>query len=279
MRPETEVAIEPAFVAGHAGQLLTMVYRPIGHTARGALLVIPPFAEEMNRVRRSVALVARAVAQHGFATVITDLYGTGDSEGEFADARWETWCEDLAVAARQSRALDVAITHVLGIRCGALLALDAMGRGLLTPRRLILWNPVAFGRQYLDQFLRLRVAADMAKPAPARTTVEQLRRELADGACVEVSGYELHPLLVAAIDRQELTPFASSEASLSWIEVTGSQSGISPAARQAVSRFEAAGWQVTTTPVFGPQVWSTPETTVNDLLNAATVAAVSDAAY
>src|SRR5690606_41016849 len=52
----------------------------------------------------------------------SDLFGTGDSEGEFEAASVEQWIEDLATASAWSASTGWSVTSMLGIRMGALLA-------------------------------------------------------------------------------------------------------------------------------------------------------------
>ena len=71
---------------------------PPDRVCRGAFIYVHPFAEEMNRSRRVVTLQARQFAENGYAVLIIDLFGCGDSTGEFADATWEIWKADLGIA-------------------------------------------------------------------------------------------------------------------------------------------------------------------------------------
>ena len=59
-----------------------------------------PFAEEMNKSRRMVALQASALADAGYAVLQLDLDGCGDDSSGFADASWEGWCSDVVRACR-----------------------------------------------------------------------------------------------------------------------------------------------------------------------------------
>ena len=69
---------------GRAGQRLCIHHPPRrGEPARGAVLHLHAFAEEMNKSRRMVALQARALAEAGFAVLQIDLHGCGDSGGDF----------------------------------------------------------------------------------------------------------------------------------------------------------------------------------------------------
>ncbi len=45
-----------------------------------------------------VALQARAFAAMGFGVLQMDLFGCGDSNGEFGNARWDIWKQDLVIA-------------------------------------------------------------------------------------------------------------------------------------------------------------------------------------
>jgi len=52
----------------------------------------------MNHTRRAAALLARALAGSGWGVLQVDLFGCGDSDGEFRDASWKTWVDDLITA-------------------------------------------------------------------------------------------------------------------------------------------------------------------------------------
>ena len=78
---------EAFFLDMEPGQRFCLFHPPAG-TCRGAALYVPPFGEEMNKSRRMAALQARALAAAGFGVLQLDLYGCGDSSGEFAEARW-----------------------------------------------------------------------------------------------------------------------------------------------------------------------------------------------
>ncbi len=70
---------------------------------RGAVVYVHPFAEEMNKSRRMAALQSRALAAAGFAVLQIDLLGCGDSSGDFGDASWDEWIDDVLLAVRWLR--------------------------------------------------------------------------------------------------------------------------------------------------------------------------------
>ena len=119
--------LEAAFVDGTRGRLFVVLRGPA--TATSAVLIVPPFAEEMNKTRRTITEVARALAQRGMASVCVDLFGTGDSEGEFNQTSWEGWIDDLTTVDEWSRREHgLPITGVLATRLGCSLAASYSAR-------------------------------------------------------------------------------------------------------------------------------------------------------
>src|SRR5690349_4296190 len=91
--------MRPLHLAAADGARLFAVHWPAAAPARRqSVLVLPPFAEEMNKCRPMLAAQARAFAAAGLDVLLLDLFGTGDSDGEFAEARWPRWQQDLQLA-------------------------------------------------------------------------------------------------------------------------------------------------------------------------------------
>jgi len=237
--------------------------------AEGCLVVVPPFADEMNRSRRMWNLLAAQLAAKGVGTLIADLYGTGESDGDFADARWESWCEDLDVVCRFAREAGTRRIALLGVRLGALLALDYQRRIAGQPAsdggivQLILWQPVLDGRQNMNQFLRLKLAAGLRTSAAVKETTASLRERLARGEKLEVAGYELAPELLAAVDAidgQSLAP--TSIARVDWLEVSTNEARVlMPASQRMLEAWRAAGVNVHGRVVRGEAFWALQEIT------------------
>src|SRR3546814_14337350 len=83
--------MEALFIDGPAWRLFAIHHAAAPHCRQGlGLVYLPPFAEEMNRSRRMAALQARALAALGIDVLLLDLFGTGDSAGDFRDARWRS---------------------------------------------------------------------------------------------------------------------------------------------------------------------------------------------
>ena len=168
-------------------------------------MYVHPFAEEMNKARRMAALQSRRLAAAGWGVLQIDLLGCGDSSGEFADARWAAWKRDVP----RRRGLAAGARRRSGRACGACGSGRRSRRTARAGRTwtidsLVLWQPVGSGEQFLTQFLRLQLAAEMLTGGAAQTGVRELRETLARGTVLEIGGYELHPELAAAIDGLKL---------------------------------------------------------------------------
>ncbi len=188
--------MKPLFLPADVGPLFALYFPPINQSVNRAILHVPAFAEEMNKSRRMIALQARAFAEQGYAVLILDLFGTGDSAGDFGDATWQIWLQNIAKAIAWLNQ-EVAQTITLwSLRLGALLAMDFIDQNPGVVNRLLLWQPVLNGDVFITQFLRLRVAAAMMNSALPQEKTSDLKKQLLDGQSLEVAGYALHPDLV-----------------------------------------------------------------------------------
>jgi exosortase A-associated hydrolase 2 len=267
--------LDPFFLDGGSGRVFCLFVGPIG-ASRRSVLFVPPFAEEMNKARRQLALQARSFAAAGCGALLLDLSGTGDSEGEFLDARWEHWVDDVRAGLRWLEQRGAERVVVLGARFGALLSAEAV-RSEPRVERLVFWQPVINGRQHIDQFLRLRVAASLTDSASG-VTVRGLRESLNAATPLEVGGYALHPALVRSIDQQDLAKSAPPRVPVSWMELVREEGrGVGAGSDRAIAAWREAGAQVDASTVVGEQFWSTVEiSTVPSLIEHTTRCVTGD---
>ncbi len=256
----------PFFLDGGADARFCVFHSPPPESAcRGAIVYLHPFAEEMNKSRRMAALGAAALAADGYAVLQIDLHGCGDSAGDFGDATWESWLDDVARARRWlQRELGERLTEapaLWGLRLGALLALDAARRAPEPPSFLLLWQPVTSGTVLLTQFLRLAVAGQMLAAGSAdKGGTAALRERLAAGEALEIAGYHLNAALARALDAQDAAKASPPPCPVHWLEVvTEADRPMPPAAARIVQRWQEAGIAVDTQTVAGPQFWATQE--------------------
>lgn len=283
--PHTPPAAEPFFLEAAHGERFCLYHAPHG-PCRGALLYVHPFGDEMNRTRRLAAQQARALAERGIGVLQLDLHGCGDSSGDFAQARWETWKDDLALGHAWLQARLGVPVGLWGLRLGALLALDYAAGAAVAPARLLLWQPVTAGAAYLAQVLRLRVAGAMlangaagdTAPADAGGTRE-LRARLAAGEALEVGGYEIDPAMAAALEACDAAKLALPGCRIDWYEIAGAPVRTpGPATQRIAEALRTRGTQVQLEQVEGPPFWSTQEITACPALLAATGALFEETA-
>jgi exosortase A-associated hydrolase 2 len=252
--------IEPFFLPATQGARFCVLHRPREESPpNGAVLFVPPFAEEMNKARRMVALQARAFADAGWNVLHMDLFGCGDSSGDFGDATWQGWIDDLTTAVAWLREHVGFQPMLWGLRAGCLLATE-LAKTLAPAVDLLLWQPGISGKQLLSQFLRVKIANQILRESGGdRTGTQQLRAQLAAGAKVEVAGYMLSPELALGLEAAELE-LQQAKHRIAWFELSSSASGeLSPAARKRIDTWRAAGHHIESRVIAGSAFWQTQE--------------------
>ncbi|HSQ81016.1 MAG TPA: hydrolase 2, exosortase A system-associated [Casimicrobiaceae bacterium] len=274
----TPPKLEAFYLPSSEGRRFCVLHEPAEPGAgEGAILYVHPFAEEMNKARRMAALQSRALAAAGWTVLQIDLAGCGDSEGDFGDASWQGWVADVREAAFWLGEHSGRTPWLWGLRTGSLVA-TAAAAALPSVPGLLFWQPVLSGRQFLQQFLRLKVAAQILGSAEAeRVDTRELRERLSRGQGVEVAGYALSPALAEGLEAAEFSP-VPGEASVAWLEVSGAVAGqLSPAVRTRVAQWQDAGHPVDARCVAGQAFWQTQEIAECPALIEATLAAVAGA--
>ena len=265
------------------GQRFCLYHPAQGDTLRGLVVYIHPFAEEMNKARRMAALQTRALAGAGYAVLQIDLLGCGDSSGDFGDASWHNWVSDVVQACQWLRgrgnSIDPAASQaplwLWGLRASCLLAVEA-ARQLNAPCNFLFWQPPATGKPLLQQFLRLKVAADMLG-GQTKGAMEAMRQQLAGGASVEIAGYMLSPSLASGLEQAVLVPPASQGQAqrLEWFELsTRENTSLSPVSAPNIAQWQQSGFSASSHMVQGPAFWQTTEIEEAPRLIAATTAAL-----
>lgn len=252
------MSLEAFFLPTSAGQRFCTLHRPAaGQPCLGAVLLAQPFAEEMNKSRRALAALGRGLAAQGYASLLIDLHGCGDSEGDFGAASWDGWVDDLLAAHAWLRDHVSPTIWLFGLRTGCLLARAAAAQ-LAQPTQLLFWQPVLSGKQFLQQFFRLQSAAALLGKHD-KGGASELRTALAAGQTVEIAGYRLSPALHAGLEAAELVPPAQT-GRLIWIQIQNrADAALPPAAQICLDNWRSAGFTVEATSVPGPAFWQTVE--------------------
>lgn len=259
------------------GSRFYVVTEPVGD-CRGSVLFIPPFAEEMNKSRRMIALTARALADTGWAVLQPDLFGCGDSPGGLSDAGWSDWLDDVSAAHAWLGARYGDQTVLWAMRSGALLLSDWLALSAIA-RPCVLWQPVLSGKQFVTQFFRLSVAGELLAQGEGRPGSGSARQAMERDGVVEVAGYPVGRHLIEPMERVNLVLPQSFAAPVRVLELCApGREGLSPATGKLVERWVAQAIDAGGVAVAGAGFWQTQEIEVVPDLIAQTVAVLAECA-
>lgn len=172
-------------------RIFAVLHEPVASNGRG-VVVCAPLGEEMLWSRRVLVTFARELADSGHAVLRFDYRGEGDSDRWFQDTSVSTRLEDTALAVQSLRSLAPEVDDVtlVGLRFGATIA-AAAGAAATDVHRMVLWDPVVDGSEYMQSVLRLNLMYQMALHGKVVENREQLAARLMDGGTVNIEGYEL----------------------------------------------------------------------------------------
>ncbi len=262
------------FIDSPQGRIFVIHRAPHSFKAHSGVVLIPPFAEEMNQSRRMLTLLAEALAASGYHVILPDFYGTGESEGEFAEASWSGWLEQLecCITSMQN---DYGVNRyvLLGMRTGALLVADYLQKSRSKPEKLVLWQPVVDGALYLKQFLRLRLAADMLADSQGENS-HALMQLLAAGEVVEVAGYALTSAVTDGLSSSSLKNIdPKSLPATYWIDLVASEGQLPPLPHRNLAEiWHEANVTIQYQTTIGAPFWNSVDIVENHDLVAKTVA-------
>ncbi len=167
-------------------------------------VIVHPFMEERQDAHSVLGDIARRLAATGRPALRFDLYGHGDSAGDWRDATVEGWLDDIATAVDELR-VRTGVTRVglYGLRFGATLA--ALAARALAPERLVLWQPVVRGDAYVMELLRAHLSAEMVLHKRVGVSREALIQGLERGDDINLFGYRLSLAQYRGVSAVDLT--------------------------------------------------------------------------
>ncbi len=207
------------------------------------VLFVPPFGEEINLCRRFNSLLRTHLSMEGFYSVQPDLYGTGDSCGNFEDATWEMWQSDLECVVEKfclSKKENVAANRlsIVAVRAGCLLTQQLLASPLFLDSRIELENivfiqPELNGFDIVNRLFRARITAQRFSGNKTQTS-KDLWACIERGETVNAGGHALSSKLCKVLQdaRLELgTPTRFRRQALFTLE-------------PGTDNQESAGWEV-----------------------------------
>ena len=256
---KVQITVEPFFLSSPRGRIFSVYHRPKSEQPlRGKMLCVPPFNEEMNRSRSLITCLAQKLAGEGFGVLLIDLHGTGDSSGEFHDARWPDWVADIRIGlAWLGEQPCSGPSALLGIRLGAILATQVYVECNIHNMVLILWQAVVEGKTHLTQFMRVRMSAQLDRIDAVRETTGDMRRTLARGETIEVAGYEIHPALAGAVDAAVLLHHSlPAGARVLWMEQSNqAHAELAQSSRRVLETWQSSGINLQAMTFSDPLFW------------------------
>lgn len=270
--------LSSSFLKGPSGRLFTLLYTSSIKPTTRWVLHFPAFAEEMNKSRPMVSQMAREMSDNGYQVIVPDLYGTGDSEGDFDKATWQCWLDDMHFLVNLIQQQGAESIVFWGLRSGCLLAADLLKNLAEIQRNLvaqmIFWQPVMNGEQFVTQFLRLRVATSMM--SGSKESVADLRHVLKEQGELEIAGYTLNDRLIGEMGQLSLTEIGLfNTTKLSWFDVAGSSEKPLPlVAQKLIDQWQQSGIAVDSKKVLGEPFWTTQEIAMAPALKKATIDAI-----
>jgi hypothetical protein len=127
---------------------------PKNHPVRGVILAIQTTGEENNFSRHVIVQAANRFAQMGFATLVFEPYGVGDSAGKSSEIRLREWRSDFMRISHKIRMRFDVPFYIWGTRLGTLLAADLLISQSDNTAGLLMWAPLAHGRTWVESLAR-----------------------------------------------------------------------------------------------------------------------------
>lgn len=260
---KTHINYLPEFLHLPSGRLFSLKVSIAGINPKRALILVPSFAEEMNKSRKMMKSMLEISAEGGDGFLF-DLFGTGDSEGHFEQATWTKWKQNLGDYVESVMSTgDYTSVEFICLRTGSLLLNDWLNDSQKHENEWSIsgihyWNPVVKAQQFNTQFLRLKLAAEMMKSDGDKRTTKDLMADLQQTGKLEVAGYMLNAVLIDEMLEASIgLPESYANTALFYYDVSG-RGSLTPAISNAASSVrQAENHNIHS--IKGLQFWSTQE--------------------
>jgi len=185
------------------GKCFVLEYLPAPNLLNNqSVLFIPPFGEENNNSRKMHSAIARNLANEGFSVFMIDLFGTGDSEGQFVDALWDDWLDNIKLLFENHLKQQFIKTNILATRLGALMLAGLFENERLPINKCLLLQPILKGKTFAKQLMRTKIAAMAFKGE--KCTQNDLQQDLEFQGLIEISGYQISKSMLDKIKSKSI---------------------------------------------------------------------------
>ena len=203
----------PTFFGPAGGRLFGIHHPPLAAARGEGVVICQPWGHEYIRAHRTLRQLAEHLAEQGFPVLRFDYSGCGDSAGEEGESSVERWVADTHAAIDELKdTARVETVTLVGLRLGATMAARAAA-ARADVRRLILWNPVTSGRDYLSHLARLQRRWLKGRPGSRLFAFAPRPSELI--------GFEMPPALRREIERIDLSTRMTGSTSTYVLPVAG----------------------------------------------------------
>lgn len=227
------------FISGSIGPLCVMHW--LGKPDATPVLLLAPLQEELNKSRYQLNRIAQHLQSKGHAVLLGDYSGTGDSAGDWQDARLSLWQQDVQLWLHYLAQRYSAPAHIVSLRAGALcIPNDFSGARTLC-------FPVLNGKAVVTQWIRQKLFA--SRLAGGNDSTASLTETWRDRG-LELGGYFNHPDLLAELELAQ----ANAESSSTHIIELSNNNEPTPAIKSFCERSHAS-WA----PVSGEAFWQATE--------------------
>lgn len=251
----------PEYLDTSSGRIFVLFVIPRQATRPvGGVIALPPFAEEMNKSRHMLAMLGQRLASMGIVFALPDLYGTGDSEGEFSEATWGHWLSNVRATVEAVSDYGITGLNFVALRLGIFLLPDLQGSRFADRSKVVMWNPVQRGSKMIDQMLRAKVIRER-ESADEGGTIATLRKEIRGAGGMEVAGYRLTDALVSSVDGLELSKVQMPvNSEVEWIDTSPiGTDRVAPAVEVIKSAWSGRIRSLAYSRIVGQQFWMGPE--------------------
>jgi uncharacterized protein len=181
-------------------QLFASYHSPPSGSGRVFTVICPPLFSEFNRTQLTLRKLAIALSGAGQHVLRLDYRGTGDSFGDIGEVAISDWVEDITLAIAEGCELSgCSGVQLLAVRASALLACKAAG-SVERVRKLVLWDPVVDGAEYLESLRQVQRVRIERNPYLGRAEYREAMHEHA--------GFRLSERMVAEFRRLDASTYS-----------------------------------------------------------------------